>query len=278
MKLILLVTLTMCAFAGNSILNRLGVGQQGMDPMAFAVIRVIAGAVTLVVLARLRGGALVLSGAARWGGASTLAVYMLGFSWAYLTLGAGLGALILFAVVQLVMFAFALWRGQAVPLLRWAGALVAFGGLVLLLWPAGAVQVPLAGALSMAVAGAAWAGYTLLGQGEKDALAGTAANFFLCVPLVLPGLLLAGTGMTVAGVLTAVLAGAVTSGLGYALWYRALPLLPTTLAAIVQLSVPVIAVLAGVVLLAEPLTAKVLLAGGLVLGGIAVSLLPAKSG
>ncbi len=273
MQLILLVTLTMCAFAGNSILNRLGVGQMGMDPMSFAVIRVIAGALTLVALVQMRRGTLVLTGAARWGGAVTLAIYMLGFSWAYLTLGAGLGALILFAVVQLVMFVFALWRGQAVPVMRWIGAAVAMAGLVLLLWPAGAVQVPLAGALSMGVAGAAWAGYTLLGQGERDALSGTAANFLICMPLVLSGLLLAGPGISVGGVLTAVAAGAVTSGLGYALWYRVLPALPTTLAAIIQLSVPVIAVAAGIVLLREPLTLKIATSGALVLGGIALSLL-----
>lgn len=272
MRLILLVTLTMCAFAGNSILNRLGVGQLGMDPMTFAVIRVVAGAVTLAALVRARAGHLVLTGWPRWGGAATLAAYMLGFSWAYLSLGAGLGALILFAVVQLVMFGVAVRRGQAIPRQRWAGMAVAMAGLVLLLWPVGAVQVPLAGALSMALAGAAWAGYTLLGQAERDALSGTAANFVLCVPLVLPGLLLAGTSGTLPGVLTAVLAGAVTSGLGYALWYRVLPQLPTTSAAIIQLSVPVIAVAAGVVLLGEALTLRIALAGALVLGGIALSL------
>ncbi|MEY1556764.1 DMT family transporter [Yoonia sp. R2331] len=273
MKLFLLVTLTMCAFAGNSVLNRLGVGQLGMDPMGFAVVRVLAGAVTLFVLVSLRRGGLQLSGWPRWGGAASLAIYMLGFSWAYLTLGAGLGALILFAVVQLVMFGFALWRGQGVPAMRWIGAGVAFGGLVLLLWPAGTVQVPIAGAFSMAVAGAAWAAYTLLGQSERDALSGTAANFVLCVPLVLPGLIWAGPGWSLMGVVTAIVAGAVTSGLGYALWYRVLPALPTTLAAIIQLSVPVIAVLGGIVFLAEPLTLKITASGGLVLGGIALSLI-----
>ncbi len=277
MKLFALVTLTMCAFAGNSILNRLGVGQFGMDPMAFAVIRVLAGAVTLVALVQLRGGRLVLSGTPRWGGALALAVYMLGFSWAYLTLGAGLGALILFAVVQLVMFGFAVLRHQVLPVMRWIGAAVAMVGLVLLLWPSGEVTVPLAGAFSMALAGAAWAAYTLLGQGERDALSGTAANFLLCVPLVLPGLIWARPGLSLMGILVAVLAGAVTSGLGYALWYRVLPALPTTLAAIIQLSVPVIAVAAGVVLLAEPLTLRISISGGLVLGGIALSLVKGRA-
>lgn len=272
MRLFLAVALTMCAFAGNSILNRLGVGLLGMDPLSFAVIRVIAGAVTLVALVQMRHGRLVLTGAPRWGGAVALAVYMLGFSLAYLSLAAGLGALILFAVVQLVMFGYAVARRQQVPALRWVGTAVAIAGLVMLLWPAGPVRVPLAGAASMALAGAAWAAYTILGQSEKDALAGTAANFLLCVPLVLPGLIWAAPGMSLAGVLVAVCAGAITSGLGYALWYRVLPALPTTLAAVIQLSVPVIAVLAGAVLLAEPITLRIALSGALVLGGIGMSL------
>ena len=271
MRTFLLVALTMCAFAGNSILNRLGVAGYGMDPMDFAVIRVLAGAVTLWALVRLRGGA--PAPVRHWGGAVTLAVYMLGFSWAYLSLGAGVGALILFGVVQLAMFGWAVRQRQSVPGLRWLGAVVAFGGLVLLLWPAGGLTVPLAGALSMAAAGAAWAGYTLLGQGAANPLAATAVNFGRCVPLVLPALLLGDLGRaSLGGVLVAVTAGAVTSGLGYALWYRVLPGLAVSVAAITQLSVPVIAVAAGALLLGEPVTARLVLASALVLGGIALSL------
>ena len=246
MKLLSLVALTMCAFAGNSILNRAGVDGQGMDPMVFATIRVFAGAVTLALLLRFQGKPLPLTGKLRWGGAVSLAIYMLGFSWAYITLGAGLGALILFGVVQMVMFLWAVAQRQPIPLLRWIGAAIAFSGLTLLLWPAQAFSVPLGGAISMAAAGAAWAVYTLLGQQESDALAATAGNFVLCLPLTAFALLFHELGaVTFAGVALAVLAGAVTSGLGYALWYRVLPAIPTTLAAVAQLSVPVIAVLAG---------------------------------
>ena len=274
MRLFLLVLVIMCAFAGNSILNRVGVAGYGMDPMVFGLIRVAAGAAVLLALVRVQGRALPLRGLRRVGGAVSLAAYMICFSWAYLSLGAGLGALILFGTVQGVMFAFAVWRGQAIPAARWLGMAVAFAGLVLLLWPAGVVQVPLAGAVSMIVAGAGWAVYTLLGQGEADATAATAANFLLCLPLMALAMV-AGQGgaLPVGGAMVAVLAGAVTSGLGYALWYRVLPQLAVTVAAIAQLSVPVIAVAAGIALLGEPMTPRLALAGLLVLGGIAVSVL-----
>lgn len=262
----------MCAFAGNSVLNRLGVDGLGMDPMGFAIVRVIAGAATLWVLVAARGD--VPAPVRHWGGGLSLAVYMIGFSWAYLTLGAGLGALILFGVVQLVMFGWAVAQGQRVPPMRWVGAVIAFGGLIFLLWPSDALQVPLAGAAAMAIAGAAWAVYTLLGQGAANPLAATATNFLRCVPLVLPFVVFADLGaLSLPGVMTAVAAGALTSGLGYALWYRVLPGLPTTMAAIAQLSVPVIAVVAGALLLGEPVTRQVIMAGGLVLGGILVSLM-----
>ena len=274
MRLFLLTVLTMCALAGNSILNRWGVDVFGLDPMTFAVLRTVSGAAVLWVLVRGRGGRIGPLGRARWAGAAALSVYMIGFSWAYLTLGAGIGALILFGSVQLVMFAVAVGRGQAVSLMRWSGAGVAFAGLVLLLWPGGSVTIPLAGAASMAAAGAAWGCYTLLGQRAADALAATAGNFALAVPMVLPTLLLsAGGPVSFGGGVTAVLSGAVTSGLGYALWYRVLPRLDTTVAAVAQLSVPVIAVAAGLVLLAEPVTGRTVLAGALVLGGIGLSLL-----
>ena len=274
MRLFLLVGLTMSAFAGNSILNRAGVAEAGMDPMQFAVIRVAAGAITLAVLLRLRGRKLPLRGGFRLAGAASLAAYMIGFSWAYLSLGAGIGALILFGVVQLVMFSWAVARRQAVPVMRWIGAVVAFAGLVLLLWPGTAIQVSIAGVASMILAGAAWATYTLLGQREPDALAATAGNFVICLPLTAIALLAGSQGdVTIAGAFLAIVAGSVTSGLGYALWYRVLPALPTTVAAIAQLSVPVIAVSAGAVLLAEDVTLRLVLAGCLVLGGIALSLI-----
>ncbi|WP_411891575.1 DMT family transporter [Yoonia sp. SDW83-1] len=275
MQLFLLVALTMTAFAANSILNRIGVADFGMDPMDFAAIRVVAGAVMLWLLILTRNAPRpAIWVPKRWAGAVMLAIYMVGFSWAYISLGAGLGALILFGVLQVVVFGWAVIEGQTVPVMRWIGAGIALIGLCVLLWPGGQATVPFAGAMSMAAAGVGWAAYTLLGRAESDALGATAGNFLLCVPLTGLAMVVAGGGhLSVMGVLTAVVAGAVTSGLGYALWYRVLPSLPTTVAGIAQLSVPVIAVAAGAVLLAEPLTLRLLSAGALVLGGIALSLL-----
>jgi drug/metabolite transporter (DMT)-like permease len=243
-----------------------------MDPFVFAVIRVAAGATMLAVLVAMRGQSPFADLPNRWRGALALAVYMIGFSWAYLSLGAGLGALILFGSLQMMMFGWAIVQGQSVPTMRWIGAGFALAGLAVLLWPSGAAVVPFAGTVAMIAATAGWAAYTILGQGARDPLAVTAGNFILCLPLVALSLLLAGSGvLSAGGIAVAVIAGAVTSGMGYALWYRVLPALPTTTAAVAQLSVPVIAVLAGVIFLAEPLSFRLIMAGLLVLGGIAVS-------
>lgn len=273
MRLFLLTALTMTAFASNSLLNRVAVADFDMDPMVFAVIRTAAGAVMLAALVFARQGRPDF-GVKRLYGGVALAVYMIGFSWAYLSLGAGLGALILFGVLQVVMFGFAVLKGQDIPALRWLGAAVALTGMVILLWPSGATAVPFLGSMAMVAAGVAWATYTLLGQGEPDALGTSAGNFIICLPLVALALLGSWVGdLTFGGVALAIVAGAVTSGLGYALWYRVLPELATTTAAIAQLSVPVIAVAASVAFLAEPFTARLAIAGALVLGGIALSVL-----
>lgn len=278
MRLFLLVALTMTAFASNSLLNRVGVAGYGMNPFDFAIIRTGAGAAMLWGLVLLRREARPpLFAAKRFAGALSLGIYMIGFSWAYLTLDAGLGALILFGVLQVVVFGWAVVTGQTIPALRWIGAGIALFGLCILLWPTGAAPVPILGAASMVAAGVAWAAYTLLGRAETDPLGATASNFLLCLPLVAITLLIvADRSLSAGGVITAIVAGALTSGLGYALWYRVLPGLPTTLAGIAQLSVPVIAVAGGVMLLGEPLTARLILAGLLVLGGIAVSLMPGR--
>lgn len=272
MKLFFLVAVSMTAFAANSVLNRVGVATFGMDPFVFAVIRVAAGATILAVLVTLRGQSPFVDLPNRWRGALALTVYMIGFSWAYLNLGAGLGALILFGILQMMMFGWAVFKRQPVPVMRWVGAAFALVGLAVLLWPSGPAMVPFAGTLAMIAATAGWAAYTILGQGVRDPLAVSAGNFILCLPLVALSLLLASGGvLSVGGVAAAIVAGAVTSGMGYALWYRVLPELPTTVAAVAQLSVPVIAVLAGVIFLAEPVSVRLIAAGVLVLGGIAVS-------
>lgn len=278
MRLFLLTTLAMIAFAANSILNRVGVDQGGMDPVTFAAIRVLAGAVMLVILVRFRGRALVLSGRLRWIGAASLATYMLGFSLAYLTLEAGIGALILFGTVQITMFLGALRGGERPSTQRMFGALIALAGLAFLLLP-GASAPPFFGSALMVAAGIGWGIYSLVGRSEPDALAGTAANFILCLGVMALAFVVLrdGSDLPPFGIAMAVLSGAVASALGYALWYGLLPVLGATRAAVSQLSVPVIAIVAGALLLNEALTGRVMLASALVLGGIALSLIPRQT-
>ncbi len=273
MRLALLIALTMCAFAANSVLNRLAVARFGTDPTTFAAIRVIAGAVTLLALVWLRGRTLPpFLTRARSAGALTLSLYLIGFSLAYVTLDAGLGALILFGGVQLTMFAGALAAGAVIPLRRWIGAAVAIGGLAVLLWPGGAVRVDLTGAALMGAAAFGWGRYSLLGAKAADPLGATAVNFLLAVPLVALASAWGIATPTAAGAGLAVLSGAVTSGLGYAFWYQVLGRIDASTAAVAQLSVPVIAALGGVILLGEDVTWRFALATVLVLGGIWISL------
>ncbi|MGR3795926.1 DMT family transporter [Vannielia sp. SX4] len=270
MRLALLITVTMVAFAANSLLNRAAVEAGLIDPLGYALIRVASGAAMLWLLLALRRTAMPRR--IPWVGALSLATYMLGFSLAYLTLGAGLGALILFGVIQVTMFAVAALRGAALGPQRLAGAALAFAGLASLLWPGGGFSVDLTGAALMTAAGIGWAFYTLDGRGAANPLAATASNFLWCLPLmVLATLAALPSWPAPGGALLAVIGGAVTSGLGYALWYAVLPKIETTTAAVVQLSVPVIAVAAGALLLGEALTWKLVIAGAVVVGGIALA-------
>lgn len=271
MRLILLTALTMAAFAGNSIPNRLAVGQSGMDPASFALIRVAAGAVVLVGLLMLRQGARPRVTAGTLPGVAGLVIYLGAFSVAYVGLAAGTGALILFGMVQITMFAGAVLGGQTIAPMRVLGAAVAFAGLLALLWP-GTSPVALIPALVMATAGVGWGIYSLAGGGNTDALAGTAVNFVLAVPVMT--LFWAGMGaapLIGPGVWLAVVSGAVTSGLGYALWYAILPGLGAQRAAVAQLTVPVIAAAGGALLLGEGLGWRFMLAALLVLGGVALA-------
>lgn len=273
MQLFLLAVLTMTAFASNSILNRLGVAHYGTDPILFAVVRTAAGCVVLWVLVMARSGGWPQGGwGRRLGGATSLALYMAGFSLAYLSLDAGVGALVLFGGVQLTMFAGALWSGDKVSGATFVGCGLAFVGLCVLVWPTEAMQVDLTGAAFMSAAALGWGLYSLLGRGEARPLAATAANFIVCLPMLLPLLMLSEARWTFAGIIAACVAGGLTSGLGYALWYRVLPRLGAARAAVMQLSVPVIAALGGVIVLSEGLDWRFVAAAVLVLGGITLSL------
>jgi drug/metabolite transporter (DMT)-like permease len=271
MRLIVLTCLTMIAFAANSVLNRLAVDSGSIDPSTFALIRVLAGALALCMVLSVRGGGLPILARGRIAGAISLAAYMIGFSLAYVTLDAGLGALILFGTVQVTMFGWSAWRGVVPTRRQMLGAGVAFGGLLIALWPRGAVGGDVTGAIFMVIAGIGWAAYSLAGKGAQDPLAATAANFVAALPLLLILLPLAGMNAAPSGIALAIVSGALTSGLGYALWYHVLPRLAGQTAAVVQLSVPVIAIAAGAVLLNEALSLVVSVSALLVLGGIALA-------
>ena len=277
MRLILLTCLTMIAFAANSVLNRVAVDSGSIDPSSFAMVRVVAGAVALCMILTVRGGGLPLIDRSRVVGALSLSAYMIGFSLAYVSLDAGLGALILFGTVQVTMFGWAALRGSSPTLRQLGGASIAFTGLLIALWPKGDSSGDLTGAVLMVGAGLGWAAYTLAGKDARDPLAATAANFVWTLPLL--SLLLFGTGHYAApsGIACAILSGAVTSGLGYALWYSILPRLAGQTAAVVQLSVPIIAIAGGALLLGERLSLSLALSAALVLGGVAVAVTASRA-
>jgi drug/metabolite transporter (DMT)-like permease len=275
MRLAALTALVMTAFAANSILNRMAVGPGLIGATDFALIRAVAGAAMLAALVVLRQSSLPLLSTRRIPGALGLAVYLVGFSLAYLAIDAGIGALILFGGVQLTMFAGALLAGEAMAARRWIGAGLAMAGLAWLVWPVGDVALPWLATLAMLAAALGWGIYSLVGRRATDPLAETAANFVLAAPLCAVALLAwpgAGVDMTTQGVLLAILSGAVTSGLGYALWYAVLPKLEASVSGLVQLSVPVIAMAGGVLLLNEAVTPRMIGAAVLTLGGIAYGL------
>ncbi|MEL6690758.1 MAG: DMT family transporter [Pseudomonadota bacterium] len=287
MKLFGMLLLVLVAFAGNSVLNRLAlVGDGAIGALEFATVRVIAGAITLVILVRLRDRHLErerrLPTRGELSAAGALTLYLLGFSFAYLTLPAGLGALILFGGVQITMFAGAVLGGENVPRARWLGATMAFGGLIYLLWPTGAEAPDPIGALLMGAAAVGWGIYSLLGRGSKDPLSDTSRNFLYATLPVGAALMVMGAGgvapdVPLRGVLLGIASGAITSGLGYALWFRVLPTLAPSTAAVAQLTVPLIAMAGGMVFLAEPLTLRFVIASAIVLGGVGYAVLAPKS-
>ncbi|MGB7268293.1 MAG: DMT family transporter [Albidovulum sp.] len=275
MRLFVLTALVMTAFAANSVLNRLALKGDAIGALDFAAIRLVSGAVFLGVLALVLRRGLPVLVPRHVLGAAMLLLYVLGFSQAYLALDAGVGALILFGGVQITMFAGALIAREAVPPLRWAGAALAFAGLLWLLLPQnGGLQLDRGAVWAMAAAALGWGVYSLLGRGGGDALARTAASFILAAPLAVLATLampVSGGAMTGYGVALAVTAGVVTSGLGYALWYQILPQLGAARGAVAQLTVPVIAALGGVLMIGESLTLQFALATLLVLGGVALA-------
>ena len=269
MKVVVFVALALVGFAANSLLCRAALGDASIDAASFTAIRIGSGAAILALLAR-------RPGAGSWTSAAALFAYAAAFSFAYLRLVTATGALVLFASVQATMIAWGVVaRGERPRLLEWLGFAIAIGGLVFLLLPGLAAPDPLGAAL-MAFAGISWGIYSLRGRGAAKPLAVTADNFLRAVPmaaLLLLALPLTGDAhVEPQGAALAIASGAVASGIGYSLWYAALPALAAVRAAIVQLAVPVLAAAAGALVLAEPVTLRLAIATALIIGGIALAL------
>jgi drug/metabolite transporter (DMT)-like permease len=268
-RIIALTAAAMVAFAGNSLLCRQALTHTGIDAASFTTVRLMSGALMLWLIVRVRGGN--CQGGGSWLSALALFAYAAGFSFAYMSLPAATGALLLFGAVQATMIGYGLWTGERLLKLQFFGLVLALVGLVGLMLP-GLSSPPLFGSMLMLGAGIAWGIYSLRGKGVGDPARETAGNFLRAIPITaaLSILMLNGSSLDAAGIWYALLSGALASGIGYVVWYTALPALKATNAATVQLSVPVIAALGGVVFLSEPITGRLVLASFAILGGIAL--------
>lgn len=267
-----LTAIALLAFASNSILTRMALGARHIDAASFTCVRLVSGAAMLWLLSRSKSDP-GLSRRERVSTALALFFYAAPFSYAYLRIGAAVGALVLFGVVQLTMMGYGIYRGERPTPLSYCGLALALFGLSWLTLPRASRPDPLGLAL-MVVAGVAWGVYSLLGKKSRAPVAANAWSFLLCVPLALALVLAEHRTLSIGtrGLVLAIASGALTSGLGYAVWYRALAYLTATRAAIVQLSVPVIAGLGAVLFLGEALTSRLVVSALAILGGIALFL------
>jgi drug/metabolite transporter (DMT)-like permease len=259
----------MIAFAGNSILCRLALKETAIDAGSFTSIRLVSGAAMLWLIVKTTRGQELGKGS--WPSALALCAYAVGFSYAYVSLPASTGALLLFGAVQATMIGRGLWVGERLRRLQLVGLVLALGGLVGLLLP-GLTAPPLLGSILMLGAGIAWGVYSLRGQGKGDPIRVTGGNFLRAAPiaLVLSLVTFRDVSMDATGLVYAIASGAVASALGYAIWYTALPALRAISAATVQLSVPIIAALGGIIFLQETITLRLVVASATILGGIAL--------
>ena len=268
-RIIALTSLAMIAFAGNSLLCRVALAQTGIDAASFTTVRLISGAMMLWLVAQLTRR--TRAGRGNWLSALALFVYAAGFSFSYQGLTAATGALLLFGAVQATMICHGILRGERLTRLELAGLVLASGGLVGLLLP-GLSAPPLYNSLLMLGAGMAWGVYSIRGKSAGDPIRVTAGNFLRAVPFAaaLSVLMFKGVSLDNTGFWYAVSSGALASGLGYAIWYTALPVLKATHAATVQLSVPIIAAFGGIVFLGEAISLRLILTSVIILGGIAL--------
>jgi drug/metabolite transporter (DMT)-like permease len=273
MSIVLLTTFVLIAFAANTLLCRMALGGDLIDPMAYTTLRLVSGALFLIPVSRMvaePGSRKETRGS--WRSGFALFAYAAAFSLAYVSLETGMGALILFGAVQITMIGSALASGDRLSVAQWAGTFVAIGGLAYLVFPGLSAPDPM-GALLMSIAGIAWGVYSIRGRGAPAPVSMTAGNFLRSTPfaIVAAAVGLSTVRVSTQGVLLALISGIVTSGLGYVLWYRALRHLTTTQASVVQLLVPVIATFAGVAILAEELSMRLVFASAMILGGVALA-------
>ena len=268
-KLVLLAALAMTAFAANSLLCRMALVETDIDPASFTFWRLTSGALMLILLVVMRNQKPLQEG--NMASAIALFVYAAGFSFAYISMTTGAGALLLFGAVQVTMISWGLFKGERMSALQWGGFLLALIGLILLLLPNAAVP-QLSSALMMLAAGIAWGVYSLKGKGAKFPIEATAGNFIRATPLALVLLVIFWPGgeFHAEGMAYAVASGAIASALGYALWYSILVHIAAIKAATLQLSVPVLAVFAGWLFLDEPVTLRIILSSLAVIGGVAM--------
>ncbi len=269
MKIVFLTCLALFAFAANSVLCRLALGSGAMDAASFTVIRLITGVIVLVVIATTQYKSDLIQTRGSWDASLMLFLYAVTFSYAYILLDTGTGALILFGSVQITMILLSLISGTRLQRTEWAGILVAFSGFIYLVLP-GVSAPSLSGFLLMTTAGIAWGLYTLKGRRSTNPLMDTTFNFARTIPFVIILLLLTfqNAEISLEGVVLASLSGGLASGVGYTIWYSALKGLSSIQAAVVQLSVPIIAALGGVMIMSESITFRLLLSTSLILGGI----------
>ena len=270
---VILSVVALISFAANSLLCRGALGPRAIDPVGFTLLRIASGALVLFLITRVlkrAGSGPALAGS--WTAAVALASYALAFSFAYVAVDAGTGALILFTAVQATMIGVGIWKGERPTMLEWVGLAIALGGLVYLLRPGQVAPSPL-GSFLMAVAGVAWGVYSVLGRSARDPAADTAGNFVRALPMMAVVALIGASQLSFSGrgALLAVLSGALASGLGYVIWYAALRGLTNTRAAVIQLSVPVLAALGGVLFLAEVPTLRLWTSSALILGGVGMA-------
>jgi drug/metabolite transporter (DMT)-like permease len=275
-RIFILTLLAMTAFAGNSLLCRLALKQMSIDPASFTSIRVLAGAITLWLSLKLSGRSKHVAGS--WFSGLALFVYAAGFSFAYISLPASAGALLLFAAVQATMLLWGLRKGERLHLRQCFGLTLAAAGLVLLLFP-GLARPSVGGSILMLGAGVAWGIYSLRGKASDDPINTTAGNFVRAVPMaaLLSVACLPWAHWNHVGIAYAVISGAITSGVGYVIWYSVLPGLRATSAATVQLSVPVLAAAGGIIFLSESMTLRFLVSSIAVLSGIALVTIERRS-